>query len=296
MNLRTLTTTVLTAAALTLGLTAPASADVVTLSGDWNGDGTATTATYDRDRAWFTGAGMSFRYGRPGDLPLVGDWDGDGRDELGINRGKWMHLRTSLGPGIGDVSWWYGWETDTPVVGDWNLDGRDEVAVLRGPDLYIKRSHTGGPADYVAPAHKYRTARATLDALGCGDVVLEFATIPRGGGLAYWQETPQRIVLDPRTNVPADVAAHECGHARVWDVFHARYPSSTEHYIYATLNAITGEDGTMGSEVIADCFAVRHGYSPGYLFSPGYCEPYMPTVDAILADTLPVPPITGGTR
>src|SRR5690606_19628939 len=104
MNLRTLTTTALTAAALTLGLTAPASADAITLSGDWNGDGTATTATYDRDRAWFTGAGMSFRYGRPGDLPLVGDWDGDGRDELGINRGKWMHLRTSLGPGIGDVS------------------------------------------------------------------------------------------------------------------------------------------------------------------------------------------------
>ena len=69
----------------------------------------------------------------PAGRPVVGDWDGDGDDDLGVVRGdRWL-----LDPG-GDanlIRFNYGLDTDTPFVGDWDGDGRDDTGLLRGTEL-----------------------------------------------------------------------------------------------------------------------------------------------------------------
>jgi len=79
-----------------------------------------------------------FSYGEPADLPLVGDWNGDGIDAIAVFRaGNW---KLDLD---GDGRWTerdglfsFGQPGDLPVVGDFNGDGLDELAIVRG-DLWI---------------------------------------------------------------------------------------------------------------------------------------------------------------
>lgn len=79
-----------------------------------------------------------FRYGQGEDIPLAGDWNGDGIDAIAVfNAGRWK-LDSN-----GDGRWSedderieFGEAGDIPVVGDWNGDGIDDVAIVRG-DLWI---------------------------------------------------------------------------------------------------------------------------------------------------------------
>ena len=73
--------------------------------------------------------------GLPGDLPVVGDWNGDGRRKVGIYRhGLWM--LDWDGDGIftsADRTFSFGGSAgDLPVVGDWTGDGRAKIGVYRG--------------------------------------------------------------------------------------------------------------------------------------------------------------------
>ncbi|MBW3601472.1 MAG: N-acetylmuramoyl-L-alanine amidase [Actinobacteria bacterium] len=65
-------------------------------------------------------------------VPLTGDWDGDGRDELGWYRNGVFTLRLgqARGPSAGR-RFRVGRGLGRPVVGDWDADGRDEVGVVR---------------------------------------------------------------------------------------------------------------------------------------------------------------------
>lgn len=61
-------------------------------------------------------------YGQNGDIPVAGDWDGDGCDSIGVFRpseAKW-YLNNNLDSGPSDYTLSYGISTDLPVVGDWN--------------------------------------------------------------------------------------------------------------------------------------------------------------------------------
>ena len=79
-----------------------------------------------------------FQYGRHIDLPLAGDWNGDGIDQIGVFRfGRWL---LDLD---GDGRWTerdevfdFGQPGDEPIVGDFNGDGIDQIGVVRG-DLWI---------------------------------------------------------------------------------------------------------------------------------------------------------------
>ena len=76
----------------------------------------------------------TFRFGRRGKgwLPVVGDWNRDGRDSIGLwdPRSRSFRLRNALAGGPADLrifirrvrssSW-------LPLVGDWNGDGRDGI-------------------------------------------------------------------------------------------------------------------------------------------------------------------------
>ena len=69
----------------------------------------------------------------PAGMPVVGDWDGDGGDDIGIFHPatrEWV-LRDSASAGPADRRFGYGGAGDVPVVGDWNGDGVDGIGVYR---------------------------------------------------------------------------------------------------------------------------------------------------------------------
>jgi hypothetical protein len=81
-----------------------------------------------------------FTYGRPADVALMCDWNGDGTRTPGIVRERtdgrleW-HLRNSLSGGHAHQVFSYGRhdEIDTPICGDWNGDGVQTPGVVRPP-------------------------------------------------------------------------------------------------------------------------------------------------------------------
>lgn len=92
-------------------------------------------------------AAYTFRYGGPGDVPVVGDWNGDGRDTVGVFRNGVWFLRNSLTSGWADLVFGFGDPGDIPVVGDWDGDGRDGIGVFRNGVWYLRNTPTTGPAE-----------------------------------------------------------------------------------------------------------------------------------------------------
>jgi hypothetical protein len=74
-----------------------------------------------------------FQYGHGRDIPVVGDWNGDGISTIGVFRdGVWV-LDTD-GDGVltrADARAQFGEANDSPVVGDWNGDGVDDLGVFQ---------------------------------------------------------------------------------------------------------------------------------------------------------------------
>jgi len=94
---------------------------------DANGNGTWNGALLDR----------AYNFGLTGDLPVTGDWNLDGRTDIGAFRPSThvFHLDangngTWNGPVI-DRAYNFGLTGDLPVSGDWNLDGRTDIGVFR---------------------------------------------------------------------------------------------------------------------------------------------------------------------
>jgi hypothetical protein len=84
-------------------------------------------------------------FGLPGDIPVVGDWTGDGKTKVGVYRNGIWHLDTS-----GTASWsvatdrtgGFGLPGDVPVVGDWTGDGKTKVGVYRTGVWHLDTSGT----------------------------------------------------------------------------------------------------------------------------------------------------------
>ena len=80
-----------------------------------------------------------FHFGVAGDMPVTGDWNGDGINAIGIFRnGRW-NLDAD-----GDGRWTeadayvvFGRSGDLPVVGDFNGDGVDDLGVYRAGKWYL---------------------------------------------------------------------------------------------------------------------------------------------------------------
>jgi hypothetical protein len=80
-----------------------------------------------------SGAVSSFWYGNPGDLPIAGDWNGDGVATPGLYRQSdgFFYSRNSNSTGIADAECFAGNPEDVPVVGDWDGDGDDNLGIYR---------------------------------------------------------------------------------------------------------------------------------------------------------------------
>lgn len=80
-----------------------------------------------------SGAVTSFWYGNPGDLPIAGDWDGDGDATPGLYRQSdgFFYSRNSNTTGVADDECFAGNPEDIPVVGDWDGDGDDNLGIYR---------------------------------------------------------------------------------------------------------------------------------------------------------------------
>jgi hypothetical protein len=81
----------------------------------------------------------------PMNVPITGDWDGDGDDDIGgFNPEKnifylyKLDLDTSSAKSYKDVP--FGDTGDIPFIGDWDRDGKDELGVFRSP--YPENPHT----------------------------------------------------------------------------------------------------------------------------------------------------------
>jgi hypothetical protein len=74
----------------------------------------------------------SFVWGASTDIPVVGDWNGDGKDTAGLFRpstSTWYFDYDNAG--LSEYSFVWGASTDIPVVGDWNGDGKDTAGLFR---------------------------------------------------------------------------------------------------------------------------------------------------------------------
>lgn len=93
----------------------------------------------------------NFGYGEAGDMPVAGDWDGDGDDTIGVFRpsNPNYHFRNSNSAGPADEIVWMGAVGDLPVIGDWDGDGDDTGGVYRPSNsvFLLKNVNTQDVAD-----------------------------------------------------------------------------------------------------------------------------------------------------
>jgi SpoIID/LytB domain protein len=137
----------------------------VPIAGDFNGNGCDTVSIYRPSEGRFYvinrlgsadqglgGADYSYLFGNTGDVPIVGDWDGDGIDTAGLRRNSngFVYLRNTNTTGIADVSFFYGNTGDLVFSGDFDDDGVDSVGLFRPSNftVYLRNALSTGTADW----------------------------------------------------------------------------------------------------------------------------------------------------
>jgi C1A family cysteine protease len=117
------------------------------VTGDWNGSGHAKMGVFYKgfwyldfkgDGTWDGGVidkQYNFGWNDPNVIPVVGDWNGDGRTKIGIYyQGFWYLDYDGNGVwdgGVNDKAYNFGWPATgvTPMVGDWSGTGTAKIGV-----------------------------------------------------------------------------------------------------------------------------------------------------------------------
>jgi PKD repeat protein len=121
----------------------------IPVSGDWNNNGISEIGVFRLSTHMFyldyNGNGVwngavtdrQYNFGISGDIPISGDWNVDGRTEIGVFRPS-THLfyldyngNGVWNGGVTDRSYNFGISGDIPVSGHWKVDGRTEIGVFR---------------------------------------------------------------------------------------------------------------------------------------------------------------------
>ncbi len=124
------------------------------VAGDWDGKGVDTVGIFRQGVFHLrparlaeadgnpTGEEITVEFGQPGDLPVVGDWDGDGITTIGVFRAGQFLLRNSNKPGPPDLVINFGEAGDLPLAGDWDGDGQVTIGVYNPTKGLFRMSNT----------------------------------------------------------------------------------------------------------------------------------------------------------
>src|SRR5205085_1249430 len=93
-----------------------------------------------------------FQFGGRNWIPLVGDWNHDGKDTIGVfdPASAMFYLRNSNSPGAPDAGQFqFGGSNWRPIAGDWNMDGSDSIGVVdpSRATFYLRNSNSSGNPD-----------------------------------------------------------------------------------------------------------------------------------------------------
>jgi parallel beta-helix repeat protein len=173
--------------------------------GDWDGDGDDNIGVFRQNHSEsgltmffldFDNSGgsadMSVAFGEPDDLPVIGDWDGDCDDNIGLYRPGTttgvFYLDIDNDGGIADiVTPDYGDLGDTPIAGDWDGDSDDNIGVYRpgtgeffmdatlpevssSKTIYVDDDFNDDPS-----GHRWDTIQEGVDDAADGDTVSVYA-------------------------------------------------------------------------------------------------------------------------
>src|SRR5208283_4770102 len=137
----------------------------IPITGDWNGDGHTKIGIYRPGNGLFildsNGNGVldagdavfNLHIGKSqGDVPVVGDWNGDGRSKVGYFRQGFLWILDTNGnhvfeQGIDQVYAFGGVVGDVPVVGDWTGTGTSKIGVFRQGFLWVLDANGNGTYD-----------------------------------------------------------------------------------------------------------------------------------------------------
>ncbi len=128
---------------------------VITCVPPWVWDPTCgTTSATDNNTAFHDaaclhvgGAPTDLSRAVPGGVPILGDWNADGRKTPGVFRDGVWYLSNTLEGGEADIVFIHGQRGDIPVVGDWNGDGRDTIGFFRAGLWHLRNDNAEGPDD-----------------------------------------------------------------------------------------------------------------------------------------------------
>ena len=79
------------------------------------------------------------------DIGLAGDWDGNGKTDIGVKRGQAYFLSYKFG-GVSMSNFSFGRWNDTAIAGDWNGDGKSDIGIKRGNTYYLEYKNGGAAA------------------------------------------------------------------------------------------------------------------------------------------------------
>jgi hypothetical protein len=125
------------------------------VTGDWNGDGHVKIGVYYQG-FWYLdliGNGIwdggvvdkqySFGWSDPNVIPVVGDWNGDGRSKIGVYYQGFWYLDYNGngvwdGPSV-DKAYNFGWAAAgvTPMLGDWTGNGTTKIGIYYAGFWYL---------------------------------------------------------------------------------------------------------------------------------------------------------------
>ncbi len=178
--------------------------------GDYDGDGYADVAVYragknvgDASNFYYRPSGTpgvdfkAIEFGTKGDIPVVGDYDGDGRTDVAVYRpstGTWYLLQSTKGfTGVQ-----FGISTDIPVAADYDGDRKTDLGVYRGGTWYLLQSTKGFTGVQFGEATDMPVP-ADLDGDGKDDIAV-FRS-----GTWYWLNSRDGSFKGMNFGIPSDV-------------------------------------------------------------------------------------------